>query len=132
MAYLSKRDQAAAAQRHYRQNAPTVKDRAKAFTKKARIRNREVVVQAKARPCADCGVSYPSWVMQFDHIADDKEGAVANLSGAGVGLDRLRAEIAKCEVVCANCHAERTHARFVALGHSVPKAKESNQMSLWA
>ena len=30
-----------------------------------------------------------------------------------VSLARLMAEIAKCEVVCANCHAERTHKRRV-------------------
>jgi hypothetical protein len=74
-------------------------------------RNRAAVQEAKAKPCTDCGVRYPYYVMEFDHL--DSETKEFNVS-AGVtraSYERLLAEIAKCEVVCANCHAERTHQR---------------------
>lgn len=74
-------------------------------------RNRAAVREAKNQPCTDCGVRYPYYVMEFDHL--DSETKEFNVS-AGItraSYERLMAEIAKCEVVCANCHAERTHQR---------------------
>jgi hypothetical protein len=29
--------------------------------------------------------------------------------GCSIAIDRLRAEVAKCDLVCANCHRVRTH-----------------------
>lgn len=63
---------------------------------------------AKAKPCADCGIQYPGYVMQFDHLSD-KRFPLSNARSESVKT--LLAEIAKCEVVCANCHAERTFRR---------------------
>ena len=58
-------------------------------------------------------MKYPFYVMHFDHIgAEDKEGDVGYLVRVPVSEKKLRAEIAKCEVVCANCHAERTYTRW--------------------
>lgn len=65
---------------------------------------------AKAKPCADCGVQYPSYVMEFDHLGDEpKEFDVCK--GRFTSVERLMAEIAKCAVVCANCHRVRTWKR---------------------
>lgn len=47
--------------------------------------------------------------MQFDHLGDDKVAAVGQLLDGS--LDKLLEEIAKCEVVCANCHVLRTAKR---------------------
>ena len=65
--------------------------------------------EEKRQPCRDCGVSYPYYVMEFDHLRDKK----FNLSDSRAWASRARliAEITKCEVVCANCHAERSHQR---------------------
>ncbi len=74
-------------------------------------RNRAAVLEAKDKPCADCGIHYPYYVMEFDHL--DSGVKEFNIS-AGVtcaSYERLISEIAKCEVVCANCHAERTYQR---------------------
>lgn len=72
--------------------------------------NREIIRAAKSTPCTDCDVQYPYYVMQFDHLGD-KEFNIGH-RGPTLGEARLMAEIAKCEVVCANCHAERTHHRL--------------------
>ncbi|OZE35613.1 hypothetical protein CH259_16425 [Rhodococcus sp. 05-2254-4] len=54
-------------------------------------------------------MQYPYYVMQFDHLGD-KHFNIGQM-GPTSGRARLVAEIAKCEVVCANCHAERTFRR---------------------
>jgi hypothetical protein len=60
-----------------------------------------------ARPCLDCGVSYPFYVMDFDHVRGTKRKEVSSLST----LKSIKAEIEKCDLVCANCHRHRTFSR---------------------
>jgi hypothetical protein len=77
---------------------------------------RAVITAAKAQPCADCGVQYPHYVMQLDHRGD-KLFTVSSILSSGqmpiprrdITLQVLLDEIAKCDVVCANCHAKRTY-----------------------
>jgi hypothetical protein len=102
----------AARRRWYAKNAETQKPLAVANTRRYQARNRQITHEAKAQPCADCGVQYPFYVMQFDHVGDgDKTAHVSFLAWVPVSEAKLRAEIAKCEVVCANCHAARTWMR---------------------
>lgn len=77
---------------------------------KLRIRaNRELIVAAKTTPCADCGQTYPPYVMDLDHRdSGTKTAAVGTM--VSYSPARLVEEIAKCDVVCANCHRVRTHA----------------------
>lgn len=57
----------------------------------------------------DCGLTFPSCVMQFDHRnAETKVREIARMVRHTVSLERLKAEVAKCDLVCANCHAIRT------------------------
>jgi hypothetical protein len=56
----------------------------------------------------DCKKKYPPYVMDFDH-RDRSEKAFEVGRGLYVSIKRLLIEIAKCDVVCANCHRERTH-----------------------
>lgn len=82
------------------------------YVKKARKNNdkvRELVRLAKQVPCADCGNSYPYYVMDFDHLGDKS----FNISEcmAKYGWTKIKAEIDKCDVVCSNCHRVRTHER---------------------
>ncbi len=78
-----------------------------------REKNREIIRSAKSRPCADCGEQYPYYVMQFDHVRGKKEFNIGAI-GPTASRSRLLEEIEKCEVVCANCHAERSHQRLMA------------------
>lgn len=64
----------------------------------------------EASPCTDCGVFYPYYVMDFDHITDDKVADIKWLV-QHKGWQQVLDEIAKCELVCANCHRKRTHDR---------------------
>ena len=97
--------------KHYEENIERYKARSAASNKKLRLRNREYIKNIKeSNPCSDCGEFYPFYVMHFDHIYD-KNGSVSDLSRASSSLERIQKEIDNCELVCANCHAERTYSR---------------------
>lgn len=51
--------------------------------------------------------------MQLDHVVGQKEFNIADSVSSGMSDIRLIREINKCQVVCANCHAERTHKRHL-------------------
>ena len=61
-------------------------------------------------PCMDCKISYPYYMMDFDHVRGKKQANVAELINT-LSKKRIDAEIAKCEVVCSNCHRARTYMR---------------------
>ena len=64
-----------------------------------------------ARPCADCGGSFHPAAMHWDHLpGTDKHADLGDLVRTH-DQARILAEIAKCELVCANCHAVRTFVR---------------------
>lgn len=78
--------------------------------KRAKIRN--IVSELKSKPCTDCNISYPPYVMDFDHRPGvQKIESIAECVKRCWPLSRLLKEIAKCDLVCANCHRERTFTR---------------------
>lgn len=76
---------------------------------------RRIIEEAKGVPCSDCGVSYPTCVMQFDHIRGNKVLNIGSATARIKNLGALHEEITKCDVVCANCHALRTESRKVVV-----------------
>jgi hypothetical protein len=84
-------------------------ERHKGYQKKSIQKLYQLRDELKSKPCADCSESYPPYVMDFDHKSG-KEFCIAKCAGR-VSRRRLLKEAAKCDVVCANCHRERTHQR---------------------
>jgi hypothetical protein len=65
----------------------------------------------KQRPCTDCGGHFPGCAMDFDHREPrEKRYTVSRMVGRA-GTKRIMAEVAKCDIVCANCHRDRTYRR---------------------
>jgi hypothetical protein len=60
--------------------------------------------------CADCGISYPPHMLDFDHIIGTKSFGI-NRGARNKTLSQIKEEIKKCEIVCANCHRHRTYMR---------------------
>ena len=89
---------------------PVYEARQRRWNDKRREISRATRNAIKSVPCKDCGRSYPPYVMQFDHL--DAKTKVADVSQLR-DRSRIVKEAAKCDVVCANCHAERTHRRRV-------------------
>ena len=100
------------AKRPARARAPRTAEEQRRTTRNRQARCRVIVVETKmSRGCADCGYRAHSAALDFDHLPGcDKHATVARLARRG-SVERLLAEIAKCEVVCANCHRVRTATR---------------------
>jgi len=63
-------------------------------------------------PCVDCGES-DIIVLEFDHRGKiPKFKAVSSLIRLRYPLDKIKEEINKCEVRCANCHRKKTAKDF--------------------
>jgi hypothetical protein len=100
---------AAYKQEHYAANKQRYIDRA--------LRRKQAIAEERAcylveffrtHPCVDCGESDPV-VLEFDHLGDKAFNIGSSLRDRS--WESLLAEMAKCEVVCANCHRRRTASR---------------------
>jgi hypothetical protein len=77
-------------------------------------------------PCVDCGEADPM-VLDFDHVRGEKLMAVSRCATQGFSLTRLAAEIAKCDVRCANCHRRITARKrnyYGLIGRNVPAVED--------
>jgi hypothetical protein len=94
---------------HYLANRARYIRNAAANRKKVRLeRTLYLIEYFKEHPCIDCGERDPI-VLEFDHVGEKS-------FDVGQGLPErnwqsILDEIAKCEVVCANCHRRRTARR---------------------
>lgn len=72
-----------------------------------RRRNRATVdAYLFSHPCVDCGESDPI-VLEFDHVRGTKRVEISRLIHLATAAT-LEAEIAKCDVRCANRHRRKT------------------------
>jgi hypothetical protein len=70
----------------------------------------DLIRQIKRQECSDCGIKYPAYVMDFDHVRGEKK---FNLSKShSRSWKDIFEESKKCDIVCANCHRIRTHLRW--------------------
>jgi hypothetical protein len=84
----------------YRNNRQRAIDRVKGYREEIK----KIAAEARNQPCMDCGLKYPACCMQFHHRdPSTKKGEVANRGSVGSALK----ELAKCDVICANCHCIR-------------------------
>ena len=66
------------------------------------------------RPCTDCGGIFPPEAMHWDHLpGTTKLGEIGGLL-RNWKPKLIFEELAKCELVCATCHAIRTYKRLQA------------------
>jgi len=80
------------------------------FSRKA-IKN-FIKLYKTANPCSDCGKRYRYYAMQFDHLPEhEKLFSIAKFFDYTHDLSVVMEEMRKCQLVCANCHTERTHQR---------------------
>lgn len=100
---------------HYRNNKRQYLDR----NVRSYLKRRELGRQIKSRACADCGIQYPYYVMDFDHREGETKEYELNRIDRMTTRALLR-EIEKCDVVCANCHRERTYQRIMQKQSSRP------------
>jgi hypothetical protein len=76
-----------------------------------RRENQDYVRRLKQNPCTDCEKTYAHPAMDWDHCRGEKVMDIALMVRRGLSRERLDAELAKCDLVCANCHRIRTWLR---------------------
>lgn len=82
-----------------------------AFSNAEQIRKKRGWLQELklASGCVDCGYAEHACALDFDHVRGEKKFNLGSI--ATNGWDKIKAEVEKCEVVCANCHRVRTMRR---------------------
>lgn len=79
------------------------------LARRARLRS-WANVRKRERGCRVCGETDPA-CLDFHHPDEvEKEMAVTEMITYGYGREHLREEMAKCDVLCANCHRVEHHA----------------------
>jgi|ERR1700690_90976 len=95
-------------------------------TRKKYYKQREIINKLKSFPCIDCKGIFNSWQMDFDHIpGKNKKASISQMVGEGYSNAEIQKEIDKCDLICANCHRNRTHFRKTVeykATHFVPKS----------
>lgn len=56
--------------------------------------------------CVACGYDAYLGALQFHHVDPEEKRLMISCAGATLSLAAMRAEAAKCVLLCANCHAE--------------------------
>jgi hypothetical protein len=101
MPYKNREQQLSAQRKNYREN----KSRYKNNQYQRRLEKAKWFYELKTTlKCCKCGQNHPA-CLQFHHIdSSTKMGDVTDLVRSGYKKEIILAEIAKCVVLCANCH----------------------------
>jgi hypothetical protein len=85
---------------------------ARSAKRRAIADRKEFVNSLKDRPCTDCGGRFHSCAMDFDHLdGHTKVASISEFVSGAKSKKAILAEVAKCELVCSNCHRVRTFNR---------------------
>lgn len=90
-----------------------IRKQERAFNRRRKLQ--DLITSFKAhRGCLICKEDDPV-VLDLHHTAK-KETAIANAIKQGWSIKRIKDEIAKCIVLCANCHRRYHAGRFSLIG----------------
>lgn len=90
------------------------KDKTRQRQRDRRSKNMKHVQEYKQNHgCSDCKEDYPYWILELDHVRGTKIGNLSVMVKQNT-LEEVIAELEKCDVVCSNCHRNRTWNRIVS------------------
>lgn len=73
-------------------------------------RKRQKAIQVReAVPCTHCGENLPACATDFHHIRGTKFRSVMDMTS--YSWERIKEEMKKCDVLCANCHRIAEHRK---------------------
>lgn len=70
---------------------------------------RAVCVDALGGKCVRCGGVYPHYVYDFHHRLPSEKLGTPSIMTDAASLASISAEVAKCDLLCANCHRIEHH-----------------------
>ena len=87
---------------------------------KRRTKVRKLAIDLKGGRCRICG--YDSWIgaLEFHHPDPSKKDFSISADGTTRSWERVRQEVDKCILLCANCHRE-VHAGVTQLPVETPE-----------
>ena len=84
----------------------------------------DLLNRIRMMPCAHCFESFPTSAMEFDHRdGRTKVGSLSRMAGH-VKIVALLEELAKCDIVCTNCHRDRSYQ------HRMPRGSRTVEVRL--
>lgn len=92
--------------RSYRTRTDHDREYMREWTRKRRQETRQKIVEIKAASgCMRCGMKHPA-CLQFHHRnPEEKVFGINRFITKIRSFEKILAEIAKCDILCANCHA---------------------------
>ena len=78
----------------------------------AESRRRWLNEYKKSLKCVRCGEDHPATLTFHHKESVEKSFDIGNCITLGVGMAKLIAEIEKCDVLCANCHAKEHSSKM--------------------
>lgn len=108
MPYKDPKKQKRAQARYFQEN----KERLRVLQNSKRSQVRKRIQEVKTgKSCKDCEEEYPYYMLDFDHLPGSSKKFNIGTTSNTTSMAALEEEIAKCEIVCANCHRHRTFMR---------------------
>lgn len=74
-----------------------------------RRRMKRLLVGEAGGRCQICGYDRYMGALQFHHVDPAEKSFPLSMRGCTRSIAELRTEAAKCQLLCANCHAEVEH-----------------------
>jgi transposase-like protein len=71
-----------------------------------RRRVKQILLEEAGGRCQLCGYDRTPAALHFHHVDPEQKSFGVALRGVARSLERCRAEVRKCVLLCANCHAE--------------------------
>jgi hypothetical protein len=78
-----------------------------------RKRLKDMAVQLKGGRCQFCGYHRYAGALEFHHLTEGNKEFGLSTRGLTRSWEKIKAEVKKCILVCANCHRE-IHGGLVA------------------
>lgn len=84
----------------------TKKERAAAAAKRRRKKLKQMAIDYKGGSCQKCGYNKCNGALEFHHLDPNEKDFGISAKGDTKSWERIRVELDKCILICANCHRE--------------------------
>lgn len=74
--------------------------------KKRRIKIKELAIEYKGGKCEKCGYNKCNDALEFHHVDSNEKNFGIGQKGYTRSWEKVKEELEKCILVCANCHRE--------------------------
>lgn len=108
---------------HYKRNKAVYKQDTADRRWQLRANGLQRIMEHAKDGCVECGEK-DFRCLEFDHIdPSTKLYNVGQMASRGYSIKKIDAEVAKCRIICANCHRKHTAGQFEWYRNLIPLFK---------